>query len=411
MLKKFLRDHRGNFAVMTAIMMTSLVGVAGLVTDYGNGLFNRLKDQRMADVAALAGGTVYASTNSTTSMTAAVSHMATLNGYASGNVTATLVNSPSGDGNQAVQVVVNSTVPLSLAKIITGQTSISVSGTSYAELSSGSGAGCMLALDKTASKAITLSGSANLQAPKCDVIANSNNSDALDMSGSAKLSAACTITVGGQNTTSGLTLNVCTKPTTGASATTDPYAALPAPTSIETQQCLNSPTSYPAQISYGYYCKGLSVNGTVSFQPGIYYIKGNLALQGSTIATMSGTGGATFFIDKSGTTAISGSATVNLNATTTGTYAGVLFFGDRAGTTANNNNISGSTSSLLVGTIYYPTQNVTFSGGSNTPAACLEVIGDKITISGTAYLGDSCAGTGVASINPAGGSTTVALVQ
>jgi hypothetical protein len=299
-------------------------------------------------------------------------------------------------------------VPLSLTKIITGTSSLSASETSYAELKAGSGGGCVLALDTTASKAITLSGSANLQAPSCTVAANSNNSDAIDMSGSAQLMVACTATVGGQNTTSGLTLKTCTKPTMGASATPDPYASLAAPTSPTLQPCLNAPGSYPATLSHGYYCHGLNVNGATNFQPGTYYVKGNLAFQGSSTVTGSNV---TFFIDRSGTTAISDSANVTLSAPTSGPYAGVLFFGDRAGNTASNNNISGSSASLLIGTIYYPTQNVTFSGGSNTPSACLEIIGDKITISGTAYLGDSCAGTGVANISPAGGTTTVALVQ
>jgi hypothetical protein len=299
-------------------------------------------------------------------------------------------------------------VPLLLTKIITGTSSLSVSGTSYAELKPGGGGGCVLALDTTASKAITLSGSANLDAPSCTVVANSNNSDALDMSGSAQLTAACTVTVGGQNTTSGLTLKTCTTPTTGASATPDPYASLAAPISLMLGPCLNAPSSYPATLSHGYYCHGLNVNGATTFLQGTYYVKGNLALQGSSTVTGSNV---TFFIDRSGTTAISGSANVTLSAPTSGPYAGVLFFGDRAGSTANNNNIRGSSASRLVGTIYYPTQNLTFSGGSNTPSACLEIIGDKITFSGTAYLGDSCAGTGVANISPAGGTATVALVQ
>jgi hypothetical protein len=96
---------------------------------------------------------------------------------------------------------------------------------------------------------------------------------------------------------------------------------------------------------------------------------------------------------------------------TTGTYAGILFFGDRAGNTSNNNNISGSSSSVLVGTIYYPTQQVTYSGGSTAPSNCTHIIGDTITFSGATYLGNGCASDGVASINPPGGSTTASLVQ
>ena len=186
MLSQLIRDKRGNITIISAVMMTSLVGVAGLVADYGNGLLNRLQDQRVSDIAALAGATIYSETGSTTSMTTAANDVAALNGYASGNVAASLVSSPSGDGNQAVEVVVNSTVPLTFSRLLQNQSSTPVSATSYAELKSSTAGGCILALDATAHQAITISGSANVQAPNCTVVSNSNNSDALDMSGSAQ---------------------------------------------------------------------------------------------------------------------------------------------------------------------------------------------------------------------------------
>lgn len=402
MLKKFLRDCRGNFAVLSAVMMTSLVGVAGLAIDYGNGLFNRLKDQRTADIAAMAGGTIYASTGSSSSMSKAVSNVATLNGYSSSNVTPTLVNSPTGDGDKAVQVTVNSTVPLTLASLITHSNSLPVSVTSYAELKIAGGSGCVLALDPTVSKAITISGSANLDA-NCDVVANSSNSDALDMSGGAALTAGCTVTVGGQNTTSGLTLTACTTPITGAKATADPYASVPAPSNPT--NCMTVPNP-PTNIPQGYYCHGISISTTASFQPGFYYVVGNLTFSAGSNVTANNV---TFYV-KSGTVSISGSAIVNLSAQTSGTYAGLLFFGDRGGTTAVNNAISGASTSVLTGALYFPTEQVTFSGGSQTPSSCTQVIGDKITISGTAYMGSNCSGTGIAQIIPSG-ATKLVLVQ
>src|SRR5215469_1864252 len=282
MLKKLFRDRRGNFTVLSAVLMTSLVGVGGLAVDYGNALFGHLEDQRTADIAAMAGATVYASTGSSSSMTTAVSNIATLNGYTSARVTPTLVASPTGDGNQAVRVVVNSTTPLTLAKVISGAGSLSVSATSYAELKSASGSGCVLALDATASQAFTISGSGDLNAPTCDVVANSSNSDALDMSGSARINAACTVTVGGQKTTTGLTLDVCTTPTTGATATADPYASVPPPPI--TGSCLTLPNP-PTNVPHGYYCNGINVSTTASFQQGTYYVQGNLAFQGGSNVT------------------------------------------------------------------------------------------------------------------------------
>lgn len=410
MLRKYLGDRRGNIAILSSVMLTSLVGVSGLVAEFGNGLLNRMENQRVADAAAMAGGEAYAANQSASAVTTAVNRIVSLNG-SSATVSSQIVTSPSGDGNDAVEVNVQSSVPVVLARLIWNQNSLPVAATSYAEvktLGPGGGTGCILALDPTASKAITISGSANVHAPNCDVIANSNNSDAINMSGSAQLTTPCTVSVGGQITTSGLDLTSCTKPYTGAPSGSDPYASVPNQSLPGSSSCLTLPN--PAtNVPPGYYCKGINISGTASFQPGLFIVQGNLAFQGG--SNVSGTG-VTFFIYKSGTTAISGSATVNLSAPTSGTFSGILFFGDRSGTTANNNNISGSSASTLIGALYYPTQQVTYSGGSSTPnGICTQIIGDVITFSGSTYMGTACSGAGVQTIHPPGGSTNIALVQ
>src|SRR6202043_1406562 len=121
---------------------------------------------------------------------------------------------------------------------------------------------CILALDATAHQAITVSGSANVQAPHCDVVSDSNNSDALDLSGSAQMTTPCAITVGGVNAGSGLHETTCTTPDIHAASTPDPYSSVPALTPIEakpaaaasgTGLCLTVPT-LPATLTAGYYC-------------------------------------------------------------------------------------------------------------------------------------------------------------
>jgi len=245
-----------------------------------------------------------------------------------------------------------------------------------------------------------------VNAPNCEVAANSNSSNALNISGSGQMTTPCAITVGDVNVGSRLHLNKCTSPTTHAAATADPYAAIAAP-SIPSGACKTVPP-LPATLQPGYYCSGLTINGQATFSPGLYYVKGNLSLQGSANVTGNGV---TFFVEKSGTTAISGSAVVSLSAATSGTYAGMLFFGDRAADTSHNNNISGSTSSTLTGVIYYPTQKVTFSGGSSQPNTCTQIVGDLITFSGSTNFGNNCSGTGVRDIFSADGKITTALAE
>jgi Flp pilus assembly protein TadG len=132
--RNFLRDRRGNIAILSTVMITSLVGVSGLVAEFGNGLLNRMQDQRIADAAAMGGGSVYNSTASTSAMQAAVNNIATLNGITAADVSASVVNSPSGDGNQAVEVTVQTSVPLVLSRVLYSQSTLPIAVSSYAEL-------------------------------------------------------------------------------------------------------------------------------------------------------------------------------------------------------------------------------------------------------------------------------------
>jgi hypothetical protein len=163
----------------------------------------------------------------------------------------------------------------------------------------------------------------------------------------------------------------------------------------------------PPDIYPGYYCKGLATSwGPVKFHTGTYYVTGGmLALNGGTNAT--GTG-VTFFITKGNTLALSGSATVQFSAPTSNTYSstccsGIVFFGDRAATNGNNN-ISGSSSSFITGAVYFPTELITYSGGTATGANCTQLVGYTIVISGTAYFNNGCSGDGMANINVVDGA-------
>jgi Flp pilus assembly protein TadG len=168
--RNFCRDRRGNIAILSTVMITSLVGVSGLVAEFGNGLLNRMQDQRVADAAALAGGTVFSSTASATSMQAAVNNIATLNGISTGAIASSVVTSPSGDGNQAVQVTVNTSVPLFLSRVLYAHNTLPISVSSYAELESGA-PGCIMALSQSGS-GVTLSGGTNISAAQCAVTSN-----------------------------------------------------------------------------------------------------------------------------------------------------------------------------------------------------------------------------------------------
>lgn len=169
--QKLFGDRRGAISVLAAFVMVGAIGVSALAIEYGHGLLQRTETQRVADLAAYGGGLVYNSTSSTTSATSAVNNIAALNGL-SGDATTSVANSPTGDGNQALQVTVTSNVPLLLARLLTTNTTMAVSATAYAEVKPDA-SGCVIALGTGGGgSGITLSGGTGLTADNCAVASN-----------------------------------------------------------------------------------------------------------------------------------------------------------------------------------------------------------------------------------------------
>jgi Flp pilus assembly protein TadG len=212
----------GSVSVMVALALPLLIALVALVAEYGYGLHCKAEDQRIADLAAYAGAVAYGSTNSTSTMNAVIANVAVLNGVASTSVSGSLVSSPTGDGNQAVLVNVNTTAPLVLAQIFGASATLPVAASAYAELKANS-LGCIIALDGRAA-GVALSGGTAVKAPTCAVASNaavsapcgtSLTTTQIDYNSSSPPSAPC----GGIVAPSGQTLRI-TK-----TVTADPLAA------------------------------------------------------------------------------------------------------------------------------------------------------------------------------------------
>jgi Flp pilus assembly protein TadG len=155
---------------VAALVLPALIGMVGLVAEYGHGLLSKVENQRVADLAAYAGALAYNTTNSTDAMTAAADGVAALNNIPAGSVAVALVTSPSGDGHSAVDVTVATQVPLLLSQILGSGPNLPVNSTGYAELVAGAPA-CILALNQGGT-GVTLSGGAAVTAPACAVASN-----------------------------------------------------------------------------------------------------------------------------------------------------------------------------------------------------------------------------------------------
>jgi Putative Flp pilus-assembly TadE/G-like len=164
------RHRRASIALVGAAVITMLASLAAVAVDLGTGYLAKVSNQRTADSAAYAGALAYNASSSTTTMKSAVSNLAVLNGLAAGAATASLVASPSGDGNSAVQVTVTTASPLYLAEIFQSGKTLSVTATSYAEVKPNAPA-CIIAL-KSAATGVTLSGGTTVTAASCAVASN-----------------------------------------------------------------------------------------------------------------------------------------------------------------------------------------------------------------------------------------------
>jgi hypothetical protein len=170
MIKLLFKDRRASVSIVGALMLPVLIGMTGLVAEYGRGLLTKVEDQRVADLAAYAGATAYNSTGSTTTMNSVIDEVALLNGIPAANIAGSLVSSPSGDGNQAVKVAVSTTNTIVLSTLVGSPATLPVGATAYAELKANA-AGCIIALN-TAGTGVTLSGASNITANACAVDSN-----------------------------------------------------------------------------------------------------------------------------------------------------------------------------------------------------------------------------------------------
>ena len=157
--------------VLLAASAVAIVGMASFSVDLGHAYVSRVKDQQIADMAAYAGAVAYTNgSGSTSAMNAAVSRIATLNGLASSAITASVVSSPTNDGNSAVLTTVATTNTVYLATVLGVSGTLPVSASSYAEVQAGT-PGCIVAL-QAGGTGLSLTGGTGVTATNCDVASN-----------------------------------------------------------------------------------------------------------------------------------------------------------------------------------------------------------------------------------------------
>jgi hypothetical protein len=232
----------------------------------------------------------------------------------------------------------------------------------------------------------------------CGIATNSKGVPAVTASGSSTVNVTHVSAVGGLKATANYGSGTMLLPYSIPQR--DPFRGLPAPVLPSCSPQLRSQPNSITNVSNptGVACyKGMDLKGTVNFAPGLYYVDGG-AISISSQARVTGSG-VTFILTSStassdpgsvATVDINGGATVQLTATTSGTYAGVLFYQDRRANNTKGNTINGNASSTLQGAIYIPSQAVDFSGGSGMRTECVQIVSRRVTFNGNNRIVNEC---------------------
>jgi hypothetical protein len=349
-----------------------------------------------------------------TNLTSEANSVTATYGYANGvnNVTVT-VNQPPTTGNyvsnpQAVEVIVGQPQARLLSALF-GSNPVLITARAVAVPNAGTG--CVLALNSTASPAVNVSGSNNLNLVNCNLYSNSSGHPSLNVSGSASVTANLIGVVGSVSGAGNITATNGIR--TGVRPIADPYASVsppPEPSCTNAKIVVNS-NGKTNSLDPGCYTGSITVNAgaTLNLNPGIYYLDGaNLSVAGN--ATITGTGVTLVFTGSGGswgTASIGSNAIIDLTAPTSGSMQGIAIYGDRNMPAGTAFNLTGGGTQNFGGAIYLPKANLSFSGGNGTSTSCTKVIADTVTFTGSSNLRVNCAALGVAAI----GVSTAQLVE
>jgi len=412
-LARFLRDRRGNYAVITALMSPVLIGSAGLATEGGLWMYVHQNLQGAADSAAISAATQYGLNVNASLDNQAQSVIATY-GYTVGTAGTTVtVNRPPSSGsytgnNQAIEVIVTTQQSRMLSALFSSG-NVTLTGRAVA-LPGNNGTGCVLSLNLTASGGVSSKGNSGITLNQCSVYDDSNDSSsALVNGGTATIDALSVNVVGAISGGSGITTTQGTY--VGISPIADPYASvvMPTPGSCDYNNKTYKNTS---TIDPGVYCNGIQLNAgaVVTMNPGIYFIdRGSLQMAGG--STLQGTGVTIIFTSSTGNNyadaTINGGATLAITAPTTGPTAGIAMFGDRSMPTSTTFKFNGGDTQTIGGAVYLPKGTLQYAGGNNANTNCTQVIGDTVSFVGNSLLKINCSGSGTRPI----GSSVAALVE
>lgn len=368
---RFARERSGSVAVWFALATIPLMVLAGAAIDYTQATMARASLLALTDRAALTAAAAQVATDQDRAARAQAF-------FPSSDYPATVAV----NGDTVTVTAARHRKPAMLG--IMGVTDIPIASRSVAERTYKGPPVCIMALNATASGAITFAGNSTFVADGCAIYSNSSSGSAIQAGGSATARAGGFCAVGGVSA-SGSTLTPTAE--TGCDRLPDPFRNLPAAgTPSPTYNNVTVQPNTTQALSPGTYRNGLTIKGTATLSPGLYVIQGSLTISSQANVTSGGSGVTFYLTGQQAGFSISGGGIVDLTAMTTGPYAGLLIVQDPTANTGNDNKLNGDSNTKLTGGIYTPTQTLTLAGSGNfgQSSPSMPVIVDQIRITGNA---------------------------
>lgn len=395
-LQRLRRDRAGNVATVFALSLPMVVGGSAFAVETGWWYLRDRQLQSAADAAAYAGALENRAGSTLGRIETVATTEAGRNGFDAGSGTIDVNSAPESGANagddRAVEVILSRREPRFLTGLFSSDT-VTARARSVAMFVN-QGNACIVALSPTAGRAAEFTGNSNLTLNGCSVMSNSVASDAVYVGGSGRIRTECLYAVGGADVDSGATLTQCSAPVTDAAVLADPYRHLTEPAASSCTRNNESVGSNQTRtLNPGTYCRGINVQGNVTFNPGVYIIdQGSLSFGSQAVAA--GAGVTFVFRNGAGLDANGGSRlTLTAPSSSSAQYQGVLFFGSRTNT--GTVRINGNSSSRLTGTIYFPNQAVEYRGNFAGQNGCTHIVGRTVSWSGSTSLSINCAAQGM----------------
>jgi len=184
--RRLCHSTRGGVALIGALSLTSVVGMGAFAVEATQGYAAKTSNQRIADMAALAGALAYNIHSSTAEMTATAKAVAAAQGLPASAAAVALVTDAA-TSQQLVQVTVTTNVPLTLGRVLTTALSYDVSAVGAATLTTTATVTppCIAALSGTPTYGVDLNGGTSISAPGCAVSTNAG----VSVGGGARITA------------------------------------------------------------------------------------------------------------------------------------------------------------------------------------------------------------------------------